>query len=79
MHHNGVCAQHEHVHTLMKALKKCLKYKFLVLNNKVMHENYSRGFTLWNLYFHSRGIAFGKPMATDGCKSLMRRSNVLKH
>jgi len=38
-----VCAQHEHVHTLLKALKKCLKYKFLVLKGEVMHEIFPEG------------------------------------
>jgi len=32
---HDVCAQHEHVHTLLKALKKCRKYKFLGINNSV--------------------------------------------
>lgn len=29
-----VCAQHEHVHTFLKALRTCLKYKILVSNGK---------------------------------------------
>ena len=39
----SMCAQHEHVHTFSETLKKCLKYKFSVLKDQVMHVIFPEG------------------------------------
>ena len=41
-----VCAENEHIYTFVKALKKCRKYTFPVLNNKVMHDNIPEGVSI---------------------------------